>query len=510
MGQGAMTLQGLRAFLAQSLTARLLAVAWISTVVFGLIFGLATRTVVTQELRRGLQTRAAALGDGLRANVGEAVALDDQIGLHLTLHDAVASSPAIRYLAVLDDRGGLVGSSFSRPPSTAFLRAIRRHGDMTEPILLRTEFGLLHDVVVPTGAALGPSIHIGVDEETVTDTTFTLSIAIALAGFASLVVGLLIAGAVTRWIALPLREVAAAADQIARAVSEPTGADRVHPGQGPASIIKSSSIAEVALLTTSFNRMSEALHDSRVGLAAAQLSLVHTERMAALGAFVAGTAHAINNPLGGLRACLEMMARRRDDDASHLRYAGIATQAVDRIDDLVRRLVRFVRSDGVGEVVVDLNQLVRQSLVVDTARDRDVSVRLVLCEGALLVTVDAAELEQALTNLVLNAIQASPSGAEVLVRTSLAESATAGPLAQLEVIDKGPGIPTELRQRVFEPFFTTKPEGEGTGLGLWIVWSVVQRHRGLVTIEGAEQGGTRFVLRLPRTPGQQPEGAEDG
>ena len=501
---------GLRAALVGSLTARVLAVAWVATLVFGLIFGLVTRTVVTRELRHGLQLRAAALGGGLRAKVGEAVATDDHIGLDLLLHEAVESNLAVRYIAVVDDRDALVGHSFTRQPSSAFLAAIRDRDSPDAFVTLRTELGLVHDVIVRSHSHHGPSIHVGVDDAMVADTVFTLTIAFAVAGLVSLFVGLVIAGAVTGWISAPLREVSAAADQFATEVASSEGASvPIHPGRQAARIAETSGISEVARLAASFNRMSQALHTSQTGLAAAQQSLIHTERMAALGAFVAGTAHAINNPLGGLRACLEMIASRPGDPESQLRYAGIAGQAIDRIDDLVQRLVQFVRGDGVEQGPVDLNGLVRRSLVVSTMRDRDVQVSLDLCDGPLTVQGNGAELEQALTNLVVNAVQASPPGGEVIIRTRHHEAAAGGQPAQLQVEDRGPGIDAELRQRVFEPFFTTKPEGEGTGLGLWIVWSVVQRHGGLVTIEQPEEGGTRFIVRLPDRIGAPIRGGDN-
>jgi len=494
--------------LRRSLTARLLAIAWVATVVFGLVFGAITRTVVTRELRDNLHLRASALGEGLRPLVESAVATGDTVGLHIALAEAVQTNPSVRYVVVVDDAGKLRAHSFARRPSTGFIRIIDAGRQQAVPATLQTELGLLHDVALEGRSSGAPRIHVGVDENWVSETVSMLTIAFAIAGAVALFVGLVIASAVTYWVSQPLLRVARAADEVAHAMTDQARSGDgivVPPGSGPWRIESASPIAEIVQLKESFNRLALSLHDSQVGLEQAQKGLIRSERMAALGAFVAGTAHAINNPLGGLRACNEMIVKNPDDVAGHQRYAGISRKAIDRIDRLVGRLVSFVRLDQGERGVFDVNHQIEPSLVVDSlaAKGQDVRVELDLSDEPLPVRGIAEEFEQALTNLVLNAMQASPAGSVVTVRSRLAPAADAatgqpdGAVVQVEVLDHGPGIPEALHDRIFEPFFSTKPEGEGTGLGLWIVWGVLERMGGGISVATTEWGGTSFLIELP-------------
>jgi two-component system NtrC family sensor kinase len=127
-------------------------------------------------------------------------------------------------------------------------------------------------------------------------------------------------------------------------------------------------------------------------------------------------------------------------------------------------------------------------------------VSLVLAEGGreLMLDADPDQLQQAVTNLVLNAIQVSPPRG--VVRITLAElRGTAENWVTISVQDAGPGVAGEVRERMFEPFFTTKPPGEGTGLGLTVVKDIVEDHGGSVEMVDGNGGGSVFTIRLPRS-----------
>ncbi len=219
----------------------------------------------------------------------------------------------------------------------------------------------------------------------------------------------------------------------------------------------------------------------------------------ALGSFVAGTAHAINNPLGGVRACLEMLAGAAGDVGRLKKYLAVADEGLCRIDALVQRLVQFARQGGDVRRRIDVGQLARDTMAVAGFAGRkgnSAVTELTLAPATCWVPADAAELEQALTALVINACQAAPLGGHVHIEVMPASDG--GVL--LRVDDDGPGVPVELRDRVFEPFFSTKPEGEGTGLGLWVAWGVIERLGGNVRALGSPLGGARFEVWLPSAP----------
>jgi signal transduction histidine kinase len=239
-----------------------------------------------------------------------------------------------------------------------------------------------------------------------------------------------------------------------------------------------------------------------------EAELTHSERLASIGRLAAGVAHEIGNPLTGI-ASLAQNLEDETDPAAIRESIELIRQQIRRIGDIVQALVTFSH----GGVAAD-----RSQAPVDLRRCVDEAVRLVrlshagkqvqclnLCEDALQAIGDHPRLAQVFVNLLTNACDASQPGDTIEVR-----NARDGDFVRIEVVDRGSGIETEQLARVFEPFFTTKQPGEGTGLGLPLVYTIVQDHGGTVTLESEPGYGTRVIVRLPvapEAPGQRARGA---
>ncbi|MCO5166586.1 MAG: HAMP domain-containing histidine kinase [Planctomycetes bacterium] len=247
--------------------------------------------------------------------------------------------------------------------------------------------------------------------------------------------------------------------------------------------------------------------------------LHRTEKLAALGRLAANVAHEINNPLATIAGYAEEARDALDGADPELAQAlkTIEDQAF-RCKEILKRLLGLARSDQLELEEVALRRLARESvhLAEAAARRRGVTVRVDPAPSGEdpdgpTVRSDAASLQQAILNLVENAIDAAAErkGAAPWVRVAVRE---AGAEVRLVVTDSGPGVPPALRARVFDPFYTTKPVGRGTGLGLAISQSLVERLGGRVTLEEDPSGGAAFVIHLPRRPresGRAPRAAGD-
>ena len=235
-------------------------------------------------------------------------------------------------------------------------------------------------------------------------------------------------------------------------------------------------------------------------------------RLDALGRLSGGVAHDVNNLLGVIGNYATVIGRTTSDPGLLADVEGIE-EAVRHGSELTRRLLRFGRTTEASPESVDAGAVVAGigAMVTRTART-DVSVRIESDGPACHVTVDRPQLEQAVVNLIMNAVDASPSGGEVVVRVSRgrdpSDPAAATGEVWVTVSDRGPGIPTELRDRVVEPFFTTKDPGRGTGLGLSVVHGVVEEAGGRLQIEDREGGGAVIRLVLPETDAQHTGGRD--
>jgi two-component system NtrC family sensor kinase len=253
--------------------------------------------------------------------------------------------------------------------------------------------------------------------------------------------------------------------------------------------------AEVERATTELRAANRELLETAQRLFAARRELSRSQRLALAGQMAASVAHQIGTPLNVISGYVQMLRARHEEgspDAERLRtiqdqitrVTGIVQSLLDR----TRRPTLTLRPLGPGELVEGLAELVRPSLV-----GRGIALSVAVAPGLPAVGVDRVPLEQALLNLVTNAVDAMPEGG----RLELAARPD-GDGAALVVKDTGLGIPPEDLARVFDPLFTTKPPGKGTGLGLPILREIVEAHGGTVHLESRPGEGTTAVVRLPR------------
>jgi PAS domain S-box-containing protein len=231
--------------------------------------------------------------------------------------------------------------------------------------------------------------------------------------------------------------------------------------------------------------------------------LFHSERLAALGQMVSGIAHELNNALTSIFGYAQLVRKRTRNFEWEMETRYILEEG-ERARRIARNLLLFARGSEGEHTRVNLNEIVKRvtEMREHELRLGNIGVELELDEHLAETIADAAQVQQALLNLVLNAEQAilqAKDGGHIWIRT---RSISAGRIA-LEVADDGPGVSPEMKLRIFDPFFTTKPAGVGTGLGLSILYGIVHQHGGEVSVENRPGGGAVFTVELPsatRTP----------
>lgn len=274
---------------------------------------------------------------------------------------------------------------------------------------------------------------------------------------------------------------------------------------------------ELGTLGRALNQMCEQLSALRASSEressariAAQQQLRHADRLTTVGKLASGLAHELGTPLNVVSARARMIARRQSEGDEAVQDAEVIVGQTERMTRIIRQLLDFARRRKPARARADLLGICRQSvdMLQPLARKSDVELELPADAAGVFAEVDAAQLQQVLANLVMNAIQAQPEGGAVRIRVLDATAAPPvqagempGPHVSIVVEDDGPGMSEEVRERLFEPFFTTKDIGQGTGLGLSVAYGIIREHDGWIDVEarqgGDEDRGSRFVVHLP-------------
>jgi len=231
-----------------------------------------------------------------------------------------------------------------------------------------------------------------------------------------------------------------------------------------------------------------------------QEHLAHSDKMSSLGQMISGVAHELNNPLTSVLGYAQLLGASSPDERTADR-ARVLQREAQRCQKIVSNLLSFARKRAPERKPLSLNEIVQSvlSLIGYQLRVDGIQVRTELSSEIPALHGDPHELQQVLVNLLTNAQQAirqAGEGGEIVLRTLPTEHDS----VVLEVEDNGPGIPESIRTKIFDPFFTTKPDGKGTGLGLTLVYGIVESHGGTIEIQPVPGGGARFRIGFPTAP----------
>ena len=228
--------------------------------------------------------------------------------------------------------------------------------------------------------------------------------------------------------------------------------------------------------------------------------LVHSERLASIGRLAAGVAHEIGNPITGIACLAQNLREEREADPEIIETSNQIVEQTKRVSRIVQSLMSFAHAGGRQQdrYPVSLAEVAQDAIALLSLNRHGTEVRFFnLCDPGHVAEGDPQRLAQVLINLLSNARDASEPGGAIRVRSEVSEQTV-----YLIVEDEGSGIPQSIQDRLFEPFFTTKDPGEGTGLGLALVYSIVEEHYGQINIDSPAdpetQRGTRFRITLPR------------
>jgi len=236
----------------------------------------------------------------------------------------------------------------------------------------------------------------------------------------------------------------------------------------------------------------------------AQTHLLLVEKIASLGKLSAVVAHEINNPMSGIltyaKLCLKIIqnpaALSREQTNSVVQFLSVIRDEAIRCGDIVKNLLIFAKKDFGKWSEESLNKIIHNSiqLVKHKMQIKELELSEELADGNDIIYCDASGIQHILVALFINAIDAMSKGGKLKIKTILLDSSQE---VQIVISDTGSGIPEEILPHIFEPFVSTK---ESTGLGLAVVYGIIQQHKGEIEVDSKPDQGTTFMITLPRRP----------
>ena len=244
--------------------------------------------------------------------------------------------------------------------------------------------------------------------------------------------------------------------------------------------------------------LGQSFNDMTSKLVTAQRQLYQSDKLASLGRLTSGIAHEINNPLTGVLSYSSLLLKRNDLAAEVHEDLEVIVRETKRCRDIVRRLLDFARQEPPKKTSVNINEVIGRtvSILTNQLNLKNISTQIKIADNLPVLKADANQLQQVLINLFVNAADAiDGKGGEIHVSVDRGKL-NGRECVTIEVADFGCGIPRENLTKIFDPFFTTKGK-KGTGLGLAVVWGIIEKHDGKIEVQSEVGKGTTFTLRLP-------------
>jgi PAS domain S-box-containing protein len=255
---------------------------------------------------------------------------------------------------------------------------------------------------------------------------------------------------------------------------------------------------------------------------ALEAQIFQAQKMESIGTLAGGIAHDFNNLLAIILGHIALMERTANDPVRSSSSIKAITKAAERAAGVVRQLLTFARKNEGRREAVRVNDVIRELLrFLDETLPKNITITADLPEGLPSVLADATQIHQVLLNICVNARDAMPRGGTFSIETRLTGHKTVRsrfPLAEatmyleIRASDTGMGMDETTKRRIFEPFFSTKEPGRGTGLGMAVVFGIIESHRGFIHVDSHPGEGSTFTVYIPVMPAaaEQPEPAESG
>lgn len=438
----------------------------------GITIDLKVRNIVTASMRQDLTRQGQSILRHLTDRIADPVLLEDLYQTKTSLYDVLEKEKEVEYIFVTDRDGLLFADTFKNghPPDLLEWNPLKERDLAIQ--LLSTEKGYIRDVGMKLFSGMEPELHIGLREDEVETALIRIRNMVVVLTILVTFAGSVFSCLLSRFITKPLQELVNFTHSLSRGEFGKELPVRAED--------------EVGELTATFNMLSHELAQYRDKMKESYKHMCRTETLSALGRLSAGLAHELRNPLASIKILFQTF---KDNPNLTTVDMEVVLNEVESMEEILSRFLSLTKTNDLHINQVDLCAVVDHVLSLCRVQMKHQGIKVVR-EGKrqLYIPADRVMLEQALLNLIVNALDAMPTGGTLAVKIRWMKDK-----AMVSVSDSGKGIAQEVQESIFSPFFTTKEDG--TGLGLSIVDHIVRLHKGKISFTTGETGST-FTISL--------------
>jgi len=430
------------------------------------------------------------------------IVYDDEISLHNILDEIKQSDPSISYIFIINKDAELLAHTYEINIPRGLLEANELKDGKPNIKLIQSnnyKYPTIRDIAYPIlNGELG-TVRLGIVEEHIQSELSAASNYLIIMMLFFLIFGILGAFFFSHLITSPIKKIS----HFAQEINLHSINSQNHPVIEPKKI-KIFNVHvndELDILVTKFSEMINRLNKSHIELKETQEALIQAEKLAALGTLSAGVAHEINNPISGIKNCINRINKAPNNVVQNINYIILIQEAVQKIENVVKHLLNFSRKQNVVFKKVDVVKIIEQSIELSGHNlfAKQIHFQFYSTEPYVIMG-SANHLEQVFVNIIINSIDAikermktdTELNGEILISLQKVSKKV-----YIHFKDNGSGVPEDIKNRIFNPFFTSKNVGEGTGLGLSISFNLIKEHKGNISFSSTEGSGTEFVIELP-------------
>jgi len=481
----------------------------IAIILIVLVFGIINITIVKNSVYNSLDSeidkRSVVISKAIVEQALPHILSNNRVELNSLINYIKGVDPSIYYIFILNDADDAIAHSFESLVPAELITANRIEQGKTQNTVLIQESGndknIIKDFAMHILDKRIGTVRLGILEtqikSTVTSTVNSLLIMILF----FLLVGIIGAFLFSYIIAKPITVLSKQTDII--------NIENIQEGIEKIESVRNSYFFkfrkmlytedEIDILYEKFLLMLKRLEENHNELNKIQLSMIQSEKMASIGTLSAGVAHEINNPIAGLKNCLKRMSETPDNIAQNIRYLSLMSEALDKMENVIRQLLDFSRKDKVVFLPVDLRNCIENtlSLIRYKIEFLEIKVSFNYSEQKPEIFANKNQIEQLILNLVLNSIDSieeKKKENELFTGKIVFSINKSNDTIILEIADNGVGISSADLKTIFDPFFSAKKIRQGTGLGLAVCHNIVVLHKSQISALNNTEGG--LIIRI--------------